>query len=68
MKKIQKKVNHAYITKRRNEGAIGFSLIPSLLLVEDPLVKEKRMKVKRIRSELNRKRHEREAIDEEEFF
>ena len=58
MKKIQKKVNHAYITKRRNEGAI----------VEDPLVKEKRMKVKRIRSELSRKRHERDAIDEEEFF
>ena len=31
MKKIQKKVNHAYITKRRNEGAIGFSSILSLL-------------------------------------
>lgn len=37
-------------------------------IVEDPFVKEKRMKEKRIRSEHNRKRREMDFIDDEEEF
>lgn len=38
-------------------------------IVEDPFVKEKRMKEKRIRSEHNRKRREMDFVDnDEEFF